>query len=186
MALATSAKCDLVLMGGQIGSGKSAIAERVATVTADCGLLRVRVVLADVLGISASDRQSLQVNGRALDRRTGGRWLLHYIEEHCEIIHHWVVDAARTPRQVEPILERRLGSRLVYLAASEETRRRRFALGATSDPVKRSMPFDQAMRHETEAEAQTIASMAHLVVETDDLGIDEIVETIVDWCGWKG
>jgi hypothetical protein len=184
MVPASSAPCEVVLIGGQIGSGKSTVAQRVS-VDSGCRLLRVRGVLQDVLGGPYSDRHRLQIEGAALDVRTGGRWLLHYLEEHRDDTSRLVIDAARTRRQVEPILEAYLGARLVYLAASEASRRHRFALGSAADPVKRSMPFDEAMRHETETEARTIAAMAHLIVETDDRGVEDVVAEIIDWCGWK-
>lgn len=183
MVLAGSTDCDLVLIGGQIGAGKTAVAVGVATATGG-GLLRVRDVLENVLGSSSTDRRWLQIEGAALDRRTGGRWLLHYLDERCDEGARWVIDAARTRRQIEPILETRVGSRLVYLAASEMTRRQRFALSSAADPVKRSMGFEEAMRHSTEREARTIAAMAHVVVETDDMGVAETVSAIVDWLQW--
>jgi gluconate kinase len=186
MARVNSGQCELVLIGGEIGAGKTATAKQLVATTDGCRLLRVRDVLASVLGDAFHDRKRLQTEGAALDQRTGGKWLLRYLDEHCEGDGRWVVDAARTRRQVEPILEARTNSRLVYLAASEATRRHRFALGSGEDRVKRSMPFDEAMRHQTELNAQSIADMAHLVVETDDLGIDQVAQVIAEWCGWTG
>jgi hypothetical protein len=185
MASGRFSECELLLIGGEIGSGKSTVAKGIADAARDCRLVRVRDVLDKILDGSGQDRHRLQIEGAALDERTGGRWLLEYLDEHCEPSSRWVVDSARTRRQVEPILESRIGSRLVYLAASESSRRHRFAIGSLTDPVKRSMPLDLAMRHTTESEARTISQMAHLVVETDDLDVDGVVDAVLEWCSWK-
>jgi hypothetical protein len=183
MAPVVSARSELVLIGGQIGAGKTAVAEAMALQTGS-RLLRVRVILEEVLGGASKDRAWLQREGASLDQRTSGRWLLHYLSEHAEGSTRLVVDAARTRRQVEPILEELEGSRLVYLAASEPTRRHRFALSSVADPVKRSMSFDRAMQHGTEQEARTISAMAHFIVETDGLTTEQVVEAILEGVGW--
>lgn len=94
------------------------------------------------------------------------------------------VDAVRTRRQVEPVLNDMLGSRLVYLGATERTRRQRFEHARITDAVKRSMSFDEAMRHPTEREALILRSMAHLVIDTDDLPVTMVASEIRAWLSW--
>lgn len=175
---------EILLIGGQIGSGKTAVANRLADLE-EVQLIRVRDALAEILGGFNWDRAKLQREGAALDQRSMGTWLCRYLEEHCEVQTRWVVDSARTRRQVEPVLNEITGARLVFLSAMEDTRRERFGWSSAIDPVKQSMPFDLAMRHATEREAATIAAMAHLVVETDDLDLNEVVETIAAWMRWR-
>jgi hypothetical protein len=47
------------------------------------------------------------------------------------------------------------------------------------------MPFDEAMRFSTESEAKTIREMAHLVIDTDDLDVEQISSLVIEWCGWR-
>ena len=174
---------EILLIGGQIGSGKTAVANELARLES-VQLIRVRNALADILGGTEWDREKLQREGAALDQRSMGTWLCRYLQEHCEGHARCVVDSARTRRQVEPVLNEIIGARLVFLAAAEPTRRQRFRWSSAVDPVKRSMPFDAAMQHATEREAATISAMAHLVIESDELELDEVVQTIADWMGW--
>ena len=70
-------------------------------------------------------------------------------------------------------------STLVYLEATSATRRWRFEHAAADDPLKRSLPFDVAMAHPTESEVSALRGLAQLVLPTDDLKVDETVQTIV-------
>ena len=86
--------------------------------------------------------------------------------------------------KTEPILEAITTARLVYLEATEVTRRQRYAHGQVLDVVKRSTTFDDAMRHATESEASSLRSMASLVVETDGLTVAAVVQVVrheLDW-----
>jgi cytidylate kinase len=158
----------LLLVAGAIASGKSTIARYLAAELSG-DVVRVREALAEVLGVKGTDRQALQQQGADLDRRTNGRWLLDYLELRFESTETLVVDSMRTRRQTVPILEHTPSSFLVYLDATAETRFRRFEEAKWSDPVKRSLPFTEAMRHQTELDVVELRPMAHIVVETDDL-----------------
>ncbi|MEZ5341207.1 MAG: hypothetical protein R2706_07110 [Acidimicrobiales bacterium] len=61
----------------------------------------------------------------------------------------------------------------------------RFEISSTTDAVKRSMGFDQAMRHETENEATALAAMAHLVIETDSLSEVEVTDLVCSEMKWR-
>ena len=170
-----------MLIGGQIGSGKTAVATSLAE-TCDALYIPVRAALQEILGGRDWDRPRLQKEGAELDRRTNGRWVLEYLSRFED--KRIVVDAARTRRQVEPILEAGIGSRLVYLAASEYTRRNRYALAQATDMVKRSTPFDRAMNHPTEIEATALRAMADIVIETDDFTVTEVVQELRVSLSW--
>lgn len=174
---------ELVLVGGQIAVGKSVTAHGIA-VRGGAVLVEVRRALEGILGGSDWDRRRLQLEGADLDRRTQGKWLLDYVMVVSERATRVVVDAARTRRQAEPILEGGFGARLVFLAASEGTRRRRYRWAQEYDAVKRSMSFDEAMSHATESEASTLRAMADFVIETDDLSIDGVVDESCYLLGW--
>jgi predicted kinase len=183
MAQGNSSEAEVLLIGGQIASGKTALANSLVD-SAPCELIRVRQALQQVLGGAKWDRQRLQREGAALDARTRGRWLLAYLREQTELGGRWVVDAVRTRRQVEPVLDNLTGSKLVYLRAHESTRRQRYTRGQATDPVKRSVSFDEAMRHSTEQGVHVLAEMAHLVIDTDDLTLEEMCGSVRRWTGW--
>lgn len=173
-----------LLIAGQIGAGKTVAAGGVAAV-ALASPVRVRDALEAVLGGDDEwDRRRLQVEGAALDRRTNGRWLVDFLVEHGEAHQRVVVDAVRTRRQVEPILTELTDCKLVYLSCVESVRRTRYALGQVHDPIKRGVAFDAAMSHETESEAATLRAMAHEVVETSDLVVDEVVAILLRLMNW--
>jgi shikimate kinase len=166
----------IVLIGGPIAVGKTSLAEGLsASLPAD--VVKVRIALSEVTGVPVTDRRRLQTEGAAFDRRTGGRWLLNYLEENApaDSDRHVVVDALRTVRQTEPILVGLSKSVLVYLSCNEEERAHRYSRGALTDPLKRRMNFHESMRHETEARAAELASLAHIVIETDALTAPEVL-----------
>jgi len=175
---------EVVLLAGQIGSGKTSVAEWLRQ-NAAARLILVRQVLVDILGNPQVDRAELQREGLLLDTRSKGRWLLESVEEQTEVGGRWIVDAARTRLQIEPILKTLSQASLVYLEASEESRRRRFTLGQVTDEVKRSTSFDDAMRHATETEASALRSMADLVIETDGLDIAEVGMLVCEAMKWS-
>jgi hypothetical protein len=158
----------VLLISGAIATGKTAAAAEISRLQ-PAQLIKVRDVLGGLLGLEPRDRLTLQRRGAALDRRTAGRWLRDYIEEHRQPGMSIVIDALRTELQTLPILESIIDSRLVFLEAHETTRRARYAQAASSDPVKSSVDFDTAMHHVTETEVRRLRAMAHVVVETDEL-----------------
>lgn len=170
----------VVLMSGPIATGKTAVAQAVAE-RWPAQLVRVRQALADVLGIDARDRVTLQREGADLDRRTRGAWLLNYLEDNQYGIGPVVVDSMRTRLQTLPVLDGLVDSRLVYLSAHESTRRRRYRRGAVNDPVKASVDFDTAMHHPTETEVAHLRHLAHLQIDTDELSVAEIAAMIVEY-----
>jgi len=167
-----------VLLAGEIAVGKSsvgtALGERIGGST-----VRVREALAEVVGVKSPDRATLQKRGAELDQRTKGRWLIEYIERRLSASTPLVVDSLRTRRQTVPILEQVNGSRLVYLHADWRIRHERFNASRESDTVKHSMGFDEAMRHPTEVEVRRLRPLAHVVIETDGLTVDQVVAEVI-------
>lgn len=169
-------KC--ILLAGQIGVGKSAIASEFADAQG-AQVVRVREALAAVLGIEATDRRRLQREGDDLDRRTQGRWLAEYVMATAGDDETVVVDAMRTERQTKMMRRAVRDSVLVYLEASEAVRRARFAAAAAAgDAVKRSVPFGDAMTHPTEVEVRRLKRQADIVVDTDGMTTNDVVSAI--------
>lgn len=167
-----------IVVAGQIASGKTSLA---AGLSAEHGYrhIRVRQALLDILGGADWDRARFQREGADLDKRTRGRWLLEYLMEERERTSAVVVDSGRTRRQVEPILEQINDAAMIYLEASEEVRRGRYRSAARKDPLKRNISFDDAMDHATEQQARDLRAMSHLVVETDGLTAEEVLDEMV-------
>jgi cytidylate kinase len=168
----------VILIAGAIGSGKTTVAAALALALGG-ETVRVRNALADVLGVSNSDRIVLQESGADLDRRTNGRWLVEYIERRLEFAPLIVVDSMRTRLQTVPVLESFPSAFLAYLDARPETRRQRFELAKQTDLVKRSLAWTDAMRHPTEAAVAELRPLAHLRIETDGLESDRVVSEII-------
>jgi adenosyl cobinamide kinase/adenosyl cobinamide phosphate guanylyltransferase len=171
-----------ILISGGIAVGKSTTAEALSTAVG-ARVVRVRLALAEILDLDGQDRDALQKQGAALDRRTQGRWLLHYLEERKAPGEIVIVDALRTRRQTLPVLDVLPNTHLVHLVASESVRRHRYDLAAASDRLKASVPFDVATAHETERAADEVRDLAELVLLTDELSVDETVELIVQRFG---
>lgn len=171
------ARRSCVVISGQIACGKTTLAKNLADAHGYI-FVPVRNALMEILGGTEWSRSRLQKEGANLDKRTSGRWLLHYVQRELETAGRLVVDSGRTRRQVEPILEEINESRLVFLDASEEARRQRYHLAARTDPIKRNVPFAEAMNHDTERRATDLKSMAHVVVDTDGLGPEVVLREV--------
>jgi adenylosuccinate synthase len=170
---------SVLLISGAIATGKTAVAEAVAA-RLHGEVLKVRLALGEVLGMDPTDRRTLQRRGADLDRRTSGRWLRDYILERHRPGLVTVVDSVRTELQTIPILDSLADSRLVYLEAHESTRRSRYGRAASTDSLKRSIDFDAAMHHPTEALVTRLRPMAHQVIATDDLDVETIASIVVE------
>lgn len=172
-----------VLVSGQIAAGKSAVASAyVARIGGE--VVRVRQALGEVLGIPWDDRARLQVEGAELDRRTSGMWLVDYLLERADIgAPPATVDSMRTLRQTLPVL-RNLDCVLVYLDCSTTTRERRFIQAAAEgDAVKRSMTFADAMNHPTESDVLELRRVAHLLIRTDAMTVDDVIDDLIATVG---
>lgn len=166
----------VILLAGQIASGKSAVATELAE-RYHARVVRVRDALAATLGIASTDRHRLQVQGAELDVRTNGRWLAEYISEAAEAS-FLVVDSMRTVRQTALLL-RVTDSALVYLDASEANRMDRYALAAArGDNLKASIPFARAMQHPTEIAVVELRRMASIVISTDDMSVTDAADVL--------
>ncbi|WGL52584.1 AAA family ATPase [Nocardioides sp. BP30] len=169
----------IILLSGPIAVGKTSVAAALTQAGA-ARLVTVRSALLEVLGLASAGRALMQREGAALDQRTSGRWLLHYLEQRTDLTNDdFVVDSLRTVRQTEPLLGYFADARLVYLTAHEETRRARYAAAAATDPLKRAVPFDAAMQHRTEIEVVALGALAHASIATDDLEVEELANEII-------
>lgn len=165
----------VILLAGPIAVGKTAVAEHLAGQGA-CHI-RVRLALADLLNEHPDDREALQRGGSELDRRTSGLWLRNYVLDRTDGESPLVVDSLRTVRQTEPMLTIP-NSALIYLRASDATRRQRYELSASNDEMKRRTSYDITARHPAEMQVTDLIPLASEVLDTDSLTVGEVADLI--------
>lgn len=171
----------IVLLAGPIAVGKSTVARELAARSGG------RIVSARELLLSMTeateDRASLQEAGARLDLRTNGRWLLEALIQQTDPTPQTltVLDSARTVRQTEPVLTELTRSRLVYLEADDESRRARFASSAQQDMIKRRTNFDASNAHKTERDIRKLKRLAHHVIDTSRLSLEETLADIEEF-----
>ncbi len=124
------------------------------------------------LGEDSGDRRSLQEAGAALDRETGGRWVVDGVKDVLRRREGpprpLVLDSVRVASQVEA-LRRGLEARVVHvhLSAPEQELAARYARRrsrAASDPEGAS--FEEARADTTERGVEALADVADLVLNT--------------------
>jgi RNase adaptor protein for sRNA GlmZ degradation len=121
--------------------------------------------------LGGNDRAALQEAGRTLERDTDGRWLADAAAGMDA--KQLIVDAARTPAQAQSLLDAGSDTVLIYLAASEEACRRRYA--EREDPVDAGIDFDQMLQGELPLQPE-LRTLAHCAIETDNLQAEQVVE----------
>lgn len=168
----------VILLAGPIAVGKSTVARGVAE-QHDAIVLSARELLL-ALTDADEERRSLQQAGRYLDQRTKGRWLLEALEGRAPRTggRLTIVDAVRTIRQTEPVLNHRDDALLVFLDAADEVRRLRYSSSAQQDRVKREAAFGASNAHPTEQGIRDLKSLAHLVIDTSGLTVGETCSEI--------
>ena len=156
--------------------GKSAAALRAAEQTGAV-VISVREILTNVLSLDPSDRIAMQQRGAELDNRTNGGWLVSALQEMIEGHQDAMVDSIRTRAQAAA-MARLPDSRLIFLEASEATRRARYRSAASSDPMKARASFRAANRHPVERSIDELRVGADLVISTDHLSIEAVAAKI--------
>jgi adenylosuccinate synthase len=165
---------SLVVLSGRIGSGKTTLAQGLEQ---RYGMRRVRTrdLISRRFGPDAT-REALQRQGEKLDKRTKGRWLaddLGAIVTSDQIVKAWLIDSARRLEQIEGIRAAfGVGVVHIHLTASVETldgrfQRRRAAGEAESFAIASADP--------TEAQVETLAEHADILINTERTGPDGVL-----------
>ena len=155
-----------VLIGGPIAVGKSTLAAGIAESTS-AAVVGARRVLEETCGLDSATRIELQERGAIIDAETQGKWLADYITSTVDPRVAVVIDSVRTVAQAEHIRRDRAGVIVVYLDAPAHVRAARYR--AAGDPVKVKLEFSKAMKHPTEIEVRSVASIADVKVDTTNL-----------------
>ena len=164
----------VVLISGPIASGKTTLS-RLLELRFGFFVVSTRGILASL----ARDRRALQAAGASLDESTAGRWVrdgLLGLWSRSPTEASFVVDSVRTLDQVEWVRETFGGLvKHVHLTASPEVLSGRYRSkfegnryqDIVADPVERRVGL--------------LASLADLVVDTESLGPDSLLENVVDY-----
>jgi adenylosuccinate synthase len=168
----------IILLSGPVSSGKSTLAMGLAsrynmTICKTVDLLRIRVG-----PNQTSNRAVLQAEGEALDRRTGGKWVLDvlssYLREKPEI-NAVIVDAVRIVEQIQVIREA-FGQIVthVHLTAPEEELVKRYNRRAKTRPDVIT-DYAQVRNNATERQIETLADIADIVIDTARCNEDDVL-----------
>jgi hypothetical protein len=116
----------------------------------------------------------LGARGRELEAESPGTWLIDFAEQSRRPL---VLDAVRTEAQRRQARERLPGSFHVHLIAPLEIRARRFS--TRDDPADTTTDFDELAASTLEITAATLGSAADAVIDTADLPVPDVVESVL-------
>lgn len=169
----------IIVLSGHVCAGKSTVAallkERFGAVhvrTSDCIMVK--------RPNTPRERKALQKAGEALDKATGGAWVLDAFREFLYGVGERrpfliVVDSARIPGQVEAI-RRGYGSRVIHihLEASRETLAARYENRHASS-IAELDSYAQVLANKTEKGVGDLAADADVVISTERCTIEDVV-----------
>ena len=165
---------NVVLLSGPIASGKTTLCRLLAL---RCGfyVVSTRELLAPLTG----DRRTLQSAGAALDASTTGRWVrdgLVRLRVGVSAELTFVVDSVRTHDQVKWVRETFGASvKHIHLTASSGV------LSARYLSRLEGLSYEEVVSDPVERKVGLLASSADLVVDTESLGVDSVLERVVEY-----
>lgn len=168
----------IILLSGPVSSGKSTLARGLAsrynmTIYKTVDLLHNRVA-----PNLTSNRAVLQAEGEALDRRTGGKWVLDalsaYLREKPET-GAVIVDSVRIAEQIQ-VIRGAFGQIVthVHLTAPENELRKRYKRRAKTRPDVIT-DYAQVRNNNTERQVETLADIADIVIDTNRCNEDDVL-----------
>ncbi len=173
----------VVLISGPVGVGKSTLA---VALEQQFGIRRFRTsaLLEERLqrdGV-VLDRKDLQDEGERLDRQTSGEWVANELsrvvalEEGAGI----TVDSVRIIDQITAI-RRALGRRVahVHLTAATETLVKRYR--KRKSPIRELADYAMVRKNATEAQVETLAAHADLVIDTSEYDPEDVFVLVASW-----
>lgn len=166
---------DFIVVAGKIAVGKTTFARELCSQSGR-KYFSVRNALAFAVSMEATNRRMMQSAGARLEEATSGSWLAAALPACIPGDHGEVVDSARTVAQIDGIKRSRPNVHVIYLDAPLEVREARYAMGAETDLLKARAAFSSAMRYPTESAVEAIKENSDLVVETEGLTTQEVVD----------
>jgi adenylosuccinate synthase len=162
----------VVLISGQICSGKTALVEQLRD-KHGARIVKTKDLILKKLPKTKNERQSLQRAGQGLDRKDGGRWVAEALQRVVDESSRentprglYVVDSVRILGQVEAI-RRAYGADVhhIHLTAPDNVLRARFEARTRSDDS--GTAYDALKGNKTEKGVESLAAIADVVVSTD-------------------
>lgn len=163
----------LVAVSGPIAVGKSAVISdlesrfRIARISTRELIHSIREV--------PNQRGALQEAGESLDRETDGKWVAASLDDRVrnmdsELI--VVLDSVRIAKQIEH-LRKQFGDKVwhVHLTATSETLEKRYnkRIEQAKTNVHEFPSYQEARANATEANVETLAAIANVAIQTDQL-----------------
>lgn len=173
----------VVVLSGPLYSGKTTLAIRLHS-ELRFEVLQGREVLRQLAGRGSYSREELQRLGAELDHRTGGQWLVEALQESRKrVAATWVVDSARTVRQVKALRTGVGDAFVVHLTASITERERRFTKAhLLGEPAS----FREATSPTVEMEAEDTSTVSDLIIDSTALVPSEVFAATVTRLGsWR-
>lgn len=174
----------LIVLSGPIGVGKTTFGDALVDLFRAQKVSTRSWLLANT--DCANERGALQAAGAAQDTETGGAWVVKVVEEaqSQDIDALLLLDAARIEGQVQALRER-FGADVfhVHLNADPAQLERRYATRKAE--LKEYPTYAEARRHGTEAQVDSLAAIADVVLETDYSGSETLAITTMAMLGSK-
>jgi adenylosuccinate synthase len=168
----------LIVLSGPIGVGKTALAKFLAE-RFHSSRLSTRQLLIDK-GIP-DERGALQDAGEQLDRETDGAWVAEGVRAAIRDLPQegiLLLDSVRISKQIGHLRDSFRGRVLhVHLTATDETLSRRYL--ERDHATKEFATYQEVRKSGTEAQIESLAALADVVIDTDRNDTDAVVARAV-------
>lgn len=164
-----------VVLCGSLCSGKTTLARRLAS----HGYSVVTAVdaIESHSGRTRLSRSELQQVGLELERAAPGKWLAEAAAAAARPV---VLDAVRTPAQLAASRVSLNCPLVVFLSASLEVRRARFERRVAVRESDLGVPFDAVAGTQLESDAERLAPLADLRLQTDQMSADDVERIVLE------
>jgi adenylosuccinate synthase len=178
---------QIVILSGPVASGKSTLAKALVS-RYQCAYVRTQDLILSARPKTERERAALQAAGDALDRKTKGKWvaaeLVQITQEHsADVV--VVVDAARTPEQIEAI-RLSYGPRVihVHLTAPDGVLAERYV--SRKQEMKEFASYDALRNNSTEREIERLAAIADVEIDTKQCSQEDVLVRAASHLGFYG
>lgn len=170
----------IVLVSGQICSGKSALVEQLRE-KHDARVVKTKELILKKWPKTKDERRSLQLAGQKLDREDGGVWVAEALQRIIDETSQdktpkglYVVDSVRILGQISSI-RKAYGADVhhVHLTATDIELRNRFESRSRSED--QGVEYEQLKGNKTEKGVEKLADVADVVVSTDKCSKEAIL-----------
>ena len=168
----------IILLSGPVSSGKSTLAKGLASRYGMAICKTIDFLRGKIATNLAGNRKILQSEGEALDRRTGGKWVLNALSAYLRAKPETsavIVDAVRIAGQIQAIREA-FGQIVthVHLTAPEDELRKRYTKRTKIKP-EGVTDYAEVRANDTERQVETLADISDIVIDTNRCNEDDVL-----------